>query len=68
MFFQRLPFTAGFIGSMAGTIYVSMVLHSYVLSVLFSVLQVCKLPFAHSASYLLCVICLWLLHVFCLIL
>lgn len=37
---QRLPFTLGFISSMAGTIYVSMVLHSYLLSVLFSVVQV----------------------------
>lgn len=37
---QRLPFTLGFLGSMVGTIYVSMVLHSYILSVLFSVLQV----------------------------
>lgn len=33
---QRLPLTLGFIA----TIYVSMVLHSYILSVLFSVLQV----------------------------
>lgn len=38
--FQRLPITLGFIGSMLGTIYVSMVLHSYVLSVFFSILQV----------------------------
>ncbi|ONH93646.1 hypothetical protein PRUPE_8G243900 [Prunus persica] len=37
---ERLPFTFGFLGSMAGTIYVSMVLHSYILSVLFSVIQV----------------------------
>lgn len=37
---ERLPFTLGFIGTMVGTIYVSMVLHSYILSVLFSVLQV----------------------------
>lgn len=44
---QRLPFTLGFIGSMVGTIYVSMVLHSYVLSALFSVLQV------HSHSVVL---------------
>ncbi|XVE80605.1 hypothetical protein DITRI_Ditri14bG0152600 [Diplodiscus trichospermus] len=43
---ERLPFTLGFIGSMVGTIYVSMVLHSYILSVLFSVLQVyCILHF-----------------------
>lgn len=39
-FIQRLPFTLGFLGSMIGTIYVSMVLHSYILSVLFSVIQV----------------------------
>ncbi|KAF2288996.1 hypothetical protein GH714_023620 [Hevea brasiliensis] len=37
---ERLPFTLGFIGTMVGTVYVSMVLHSYVLSVLFSILQV----------------------------
>ncbi|KAF6153842.1 hypothetical protein GIB67_001075 [Kingdonia uniflora] len=37
---ERLPFTVGFIGSMLGTLYVSMVLHSYILSVLFSVVQV----------------------------
>ncbi|MBA0705717.1 hypothetical protein Golax_017891, partial [Gossypium laxum] len=37
---ERLPFTLGFIGSMVGTMYVSMVLHSYILSVLFSVVQV----------------------------
>ncbi|THG10250.1 hypothetical protein TEA_003652 [Camellia sinensis var. sinensis] len=40
---ERLPFTLGFVGTMVGTIYVSMVLHSYILSVLFSVLQ--RLPF-----------------------
>ncbi|XP_058111981.1 protein transport protein sft2-like [Magnolia sinica] len=53
---ERLPFTVGFIGSMVGTIYVSMVLHSYVLSVFFSVLQVshfqCVL-FLHSTFFLL---------------
>lgn len=38
--FQRLPFTLVFLGSMIGTIYVSMVLHSYFLSVIFSVVQV----------------------------
>ncbi|KAJ7960980.1 Vesicle transport protein [Quillaja saponaria] len=37
---ERLPFTQGFIGSMVGTIYVSLVLHSYVLFVLFSVIQI----------------------------
>lgn len=41
--YQRLPFTLGFMGSMIGTLYVSMALHSYILSVLFSVLQVLAL-------------------------
>lgn len=49
-FWQRLPFTLGFIGTMVGTVYVSMVLHSYVLSALFSILQVQK-PF-NSSCYL----------------
>ncbi|XP_058114810.1 protein transport protein SFT2 [Magnolia sinica] len=47
---ERLPFTVGFIGSMVGTIYVSMVLHSYILSVLFSVIQVLSLSY-YSISY-----------------
>ncbi|KAJ4976343.1 hypothetical protein NE237_001449 [Protea cynaroides] len=47
---ERLPFTLGFIGCMVGTIYVSMVLHSYVLSVLFSVLQVFALLY-YAISY-----------------
>ncbi|KAL8462152.1 hypothetical protein ACS0TY_033286 [Phlomoides rotata] len=47
---ERLPFTLGFIGSMMGTIYVSMVLHSYILSVLFSVLQVMALAY-YAISY-----------------
>ncbi|XP_052178389.1 protein transport protein SFT2-like [Diospyros lotus] len=42
---ERLPFTLGFIGSMVGTVYVSMFLHSYMLSVLFSVLQVLALSY-----------------------
>ncbi|XP_050204267.1 protein transport protein SFT2-like [Mercurialis annua] len=42
---ERLPFTLGFIGTMVGTVYVSMFLHSYVLSVLFSVLQVLALSY-----------------------
>jgi hypothetical protein len=50
MFLQRLPFTLGFIGSMAGTLYVSMVWHSYVLSVLFSVIQVASTTQFHSLS------------------
>jgi len=44
---QRLPFTVGFVGSMVATIYVSMVMHSYILSVFFSVLQV--ITSLHSA-------------------
>lgn len=47
---ERLPFTLGFVGSMVGTIYVSMWLHSYVLSVLFSVLQVISLSY-YAISY-----------------
>ncbi|KAF8414294.1 hypothetical protein HHK36_002296 [Tetracentron sinense] len=47
---ERIPFTLGFIGSMVGTIYVSMVLHSYILSVLFSVLQVLALSY-YAISY-----------------
>ncbi|KAG6467111.1 protein transport protein SFT2-like [Zingiber officinale] len=47
---ERLPFTLGFVGSMVGTIYVSMVLHSYILSVLFSVLQVLALAY-YAISY-----------------
>ncbi|XP_059278774.1 protein transport protein SFT2-like isoform X2 [Lycium ferocissimum] len=47
---ERLPFTAVFIGSMVGTIYVSMVLHSYILSVLFSVIQVLTLSY-YCISY-----------------
>ncbi|XP_077237535.1 got1/Sft2-like vescicle transport protein family isoform X1 [Tasmannia lanceolata] len=47
---ERLPFTLGFIGTMVGTIYVSMVLHSYILSVLFSALQVLALSY-YAVSY-----------------
>ncbi|KAK3200079.1 hypothetical protein Dsin_023494 [Dipteronia sinensis] len=47
---ERLPFTLGFVGSMIGTIYVSMVLHSYILSVLFSVIQVLSLGY-YAISY-----------------
>lgn len=47
---ERLPFTLGFIGTMVGTIYVSMMLHSYILSVLFSVLQVLALSY-YAISY-----------------
>ncbi|KAE9598564.1 hypothetical protein Lal_00021014 [Lupinus albus] len=47
---ERLPFTLTFIGSMIGTLYVSMVLHSYILSVLFSVVQVLSLGY-YAISY-----------------
>ncbi|XP_057802781.1 protein transport protein SFT2-like [Salvia miltiorrhiza] len=47
---ERLPFTLGFLGRMVGTIYVSMVLHSYLLSVFFSVLQVLALLY-YAVSY-----------------
>lgn len=47
---ERIPFTLGFLGTMVGTIYVSMVLHSYILSVLFSVLQVLALSY-YAISY-----------------
>uniref|UniRef100_A0A6N2KZB6 Vesicle transport protein n=1 Tax=Salix viminalis TaxID=40686 RepID=A0A6N2KZB6_SALVM len=47
---ERIPFTLGFIGSMVGTLYVSMVWHSYVLSVLFSVIQVLALVY-YAISY-----------------
>ncbi|KFK27173.1 hypothetical protein AALP_AA8G345000 [Arabis alpina] len=47
---ERLPLTLGFIATMVGTIYVSMVLHSYVLSVLFSALQVIALAY-YCISY-----------------
>ncbi|XP_020264334.1 protein transport protein SFT2 [Asparagus officinalis] len=47
---ERLPFTLGFIGSMVGTIYVSIVLHSYILSVAFSVIQVMALSY-YAISY-----------------
>ncbi|KAJ7569457.1 hypothetical protein O6H91_01G079000 [Diphasiastrum complanatum] len=40
---ERLPFTIAFVGSMAGTIYASTVMHSYVLSVIFSVIQILAL-------------------------
>ncbi|KAL1195259.1 hypothetical protein V5N11_029170 [Cardamine amara subsp. amara] len=47
---ERLPLTLGFIATMVGTIYVSMVLHSYILSVLFSALQVIALAY-YCISY-----------------
>lgn len=47
---ERLPFTLGFLSTMVGTIYVSMALHSYILSVLFSILQVIALAY-YAVSY-----------------
>ncbi|WMV40022.1 hypothetical protein MTR67_033407 [Solanum verrucosum] len=47
---ERLPFTLGFMGSMIGTLYVSMALHSYILSALFSVIQVLALAY-YAISY-----------------
>ncbi|KAI5065974.1 hypothetical protein GOP47_0018598 [Adiantum capillus-veneris] len=47
---ERLPFTAGFMTSMAATIYASMVLHSYLLSVVFSGVQVFALLY-YVVSY-----------------
>ncbi|KAL2944997.1 Protein transport protein SFT2 [Bienertia sinuspersici] len=47
---ERLPFSLAILGCMFGTIYVSMVLHSYILSVLFSVLQVFALTY-YAISY-----------------
>jgi hypothetical protein len=47
---ERLPFTVGFTGCMVGTIYVSMVLHSYFLSVICSILQVLALAY-YTISY-----------------
>ncbi|XP_057534849.1 protein transport protein SFT2 [Amaranthus tricolor] len=47
---ERLPFSLAIVGCMFGTIYVSMVLHSYILSVLFSVLQVFALTY-YAISY-----------------
>ncbi|XP_073027377.1 uncharacterized protein [Primulina eburnea] len=42
---ERLSFTLGFVGSMVGTVYASMVLHSYFLSGFFSILQVIALSY-----------------------
>lgn len=47
---ERLPSTAGFVVSMVATIYVSMVLHSYLLSVVFSGIQVLALLY-YVVSY-----------------
>eukprot|EP00245_Coleochaete_scutata_P012553 TRINITY_DN488_c0_g1_i2.p1 TRINITY_DN488_c0_g1~~TRINITY_DN488_c0_g1_i2.p1 ORF type:complete len:231 (+),score=39.15 TRINITY_DN488_c0_g1_i2:72-764(+) len=47
---ERLPFTGAFVGSMLGTLYASLVLHSYILSVLFSGVQVMALAY-YALSY-----------------
>ncbi|CAI9089787.1 OLC1v1024422C1 [Oldenlandia corymbosa var. corymbosa] len=47
---ERLPFTVGFLVSTVGTMYVSMMLHSYILSVFFSLLQVIALSY-YAISY-----------------
>ncbi|XVF21191.1 hypothetical protein REPUB_Repub12eG0069200 [Reevesia pubescens] len=47
---ERLPFTLGFVGSMVGTVYASIWLHIYILSVLFSLLQVVSLSY-YAISY-----------------
>lgn len=47
---ERLPFTAFFLASMAGTIYTSMVLHSYPLSLVCSAVQVTALLY-YLVSY-----------------
>ncbi|KAL7186794.1 hypothetical protein ACSBR2_028507 [Camellia fascicularis] len=42
---KGLPFTLGFIGTMVGTIYFPMAVNSYILSVLFSAIQVLALAY-----------------------
>ena len=59
---QRLPFSVGFIGCMVGTIYVSMMLHSYFLSVIFSVLQVCPSNAMFDSVMFVCERSLVLVH------
>ena len=60
---QRLPFTTGFIASMAATIYVSMVMHSYILSVAFSGIQVCSTLSLPSLLFILYaqLMCKWMI-------
>lgn len=48
---DRLPFSAGFIGSMLATLYAALVLNSYVYSLVFSVTQMVALIYFVS-SYL----------------
>ncbi|GBG86043.1 hypothetical protein CBR_g40944 [Chara braunii] len=47
---DRLPFTAAFVGSIVTTVYSSMVLHSYPLSVISSIVQVMALLY-YAISY-----------------
>ncbi|CAM6121262.1 unnamed protein product [Calypogeia fissa] len=47
---ERLPFTIAFLASMAGTIFVSMFLHSYILSLVFAIVQVMAMLY-YMVSY-----------------
>ncbi|CAL8460859.1 g390 [Coccomyxa elongata] len=47
---DRLPFTIGYIGSMAGTLYAALALHSYILSLVCCCLQVVALLY-YTVSY-----------------
>lgn len=47
---ERMPFTAAYLGSLLGTLYAALMLHSYVFSVVCCVAQVCTLLY-YVASY-----------------
>ncbi|KAK9867185.1 hypothetical protein WJX84_003717 [Apatococcus fuscideae] len=47
---ERLPFTAVYMGSMGGTLYAAMYMHSYIMSLLFCGIQVLALVY-YVASY-----------------
>jgi hypothetical protein len=47
---ERLPFTGAYIGSLLGTLYSSLMMHSYLLSILFCIAQVITLVY-YVASY-----------------
>ncbi|EIE25582.1 tetraspanning membrane protein [Coccomyxa subellipsoidea C-169] len=47
---ERLPFTIGYVGSMAGTLYAALALHSYILSLVCCCLQVVALLY-YTISY-----------------
>ncbi|KAL6766552.1 hypothetical protein ACKKBG_A36480 [Auxenochlorella protothecoides x Auxenochlorella symbiontica] len=47
---ERLPFTAAYLGSLVGTIYAAVVMHSYVFSIIFCVTQIITLLY-YLASY-----------------